>query len=115
MLDRNFTKKTEWKSKQETALAYAEIYSGPEPEYFEKYPALMTFVFVAMFYGFSMPLFFVLVLGCFIFSYYVEKWQAVYFNRKPPMYDDTMSNNAVFFLKWGGFFYIAIGWWNLTN
>ena len=31
------------------------------------------------------------------------------------MYDDTMSNNAVFFLKWGGFFYIAIGWWNLTN
>ena len=26
-----------------------------------------------------------------------------------------MNKICIFFLKWCGFFYIAIGWWNLTN
>jgi len=31
------------------------------------------------------------------------------------MYDDTLNINTAYFLKWGAFFYIAIGFWNLTN
>ena len=115
MLDRSFTPKEDYKTRKSTALAYANIYVGPEVEYFEKYPRLMSLIFVSMFYGFAQPLFFVLILIIFIVSYNVEKFEAIFFYRKPPMYDDTMSNTAVFFLKWCGFFYVAIGWWNVTN
>ena len=31
------------------------------------------------------------------------------------MYDDTLNRNSVFFLKWGGFFYIAIAYWMIAN
>ena len=69
-----YTFKQNNRTQQDTALAYAELHSGPEPEFEEKYPSLMTFVFVAMFYGFGQPMFFVLVLLCFIASYYTEKF-----------------------------------------
>lgn len=39
----------------------------------------------------------------------------VYYHRKPPMYDETLNNNSVFFLKWGGFFYAAIAYWMIAN
>lgn len=115
LLDRNFSKKTLYKTKHPTALAYADQYSGPETCYYEKYPRLMNIIFVSMFYGFGQPFFFVLTLAVFIVSYYVEKFVTAFHYQKPPMYDDTLSNNTVYFLKWGGFFYIAIGWWSLTN
>lgn len=102
LLDRNFTPKKLYKTKESTPLAYADLYSGPETAYDEKYPRLMNIVFVSMFYGFSMPFFFVLCLGCFIVSYYVEKFVACFHYKKPPMYDDTLSNTTVYYLKWGG-------------
>jgi hypothetical protein len=75
----------------------------------------MNLVFVSMFYGFGMPIFFTLTLISFIVSYFVDKVVVALYYRKPPMYDDTLNINTVYFLKWGGFFYIAIGFWNLTN
>ena len=31
------------------------------------------------------------------------------------MLDDTLQNNCLYYIKWGAFFYIAFGWWSLTN
>lgn len=75
----------------------------------------MNILFVTMFYGFGMPILFILSFLSFIVSYFVDKFSVVLYYKKPPMYDDTLTRNAVYFLKWGGFIYLAIGYWNLTN
>ena len=115
MLDRNFTKQELYLTKSKTALQFADLQTGPENLFYEKYPRLMNMIFVSMFYGFGIPIFFVLTLVAFIISYIVEKYAVVRFYKKPPMYDDTLNINTAYFLKWGAFFYIAIGFWNLTN
>jgi len=75
----------------------------------------MNLLFVSMFYGFGMPILFILSLISFIMSYLVDKFVVVLYYRKPPMYDDTLTKNAVYFLKWGGLIYLSIGYWHLTN
>jgi len=89
LLDRNF-KRNKHLTKQKTALGYANLYSGPEIEYFEKYPWLLNLAFLAMFYGFMMPYFFLAVLICVITSYIVDRYTIVYFYRKSPSYNITI-------------------------
>jgi hypothetical protein len=105
----------EYLTKTESAHAYVEIYSGPEIEYFEKYPRFLNLAFLAMFYGFIMPYFFLIVIACFIVNYLVDRWTIVYYYRKSPMYDTSMTNNIFYYLKWAGVVHCCIAWWNLTN
>lgn len=115
LLDRKFKPSGEYWTKSKTALGYAEINSGPEIEYFEKYPRFLNLAFLAMLYGFIMPYFFLLVVACFLTNYIVDRWAVVFFYRKSPMYDNSMTKNMFFYLKWSALVYSCIAWWNLTN
>lgn len=70
---------------------------------------------VSLTYGFSMPILFPIVLCQLIVSYIVDKLALVYYYRKPPMYDDTISKNSIQILKWGAFFYSGMAFWSLSN
>lgn len=115
LIDWSFKYSSTHTTKLKTALAYAELYSGPEIEFFEKYPWLLNLAFLAMFYGFIMPYFFIAVLICVFTSYLVDWFTIAYFYRKSPLFDISIQKDQYLYLKWAGFFYGAIAWWNLTN
>lgn len=72
-------------------------------------------VYMAMFYGFGLPVLFFIILICFLISYFVDKLAVAWYHRKPPMYDDTLSVNAVYIMKWAGFIHLAVSYWFLSN
>jgi len=102
-------------TKLKTPLAYADLHSGEDPEFFDYYARLIKIIVVSMLYGFCMPIFLVLSLIILVFTYIIDKLKFAFYFQKPPMIDDTLQKNAIYFLKWGAFFYIAFGWWGLTN
>lgn len=40
---------------------------------------------------------------------------AIWYHRRPPLYDQTLNKDSIFFLRWGSFLYAAIAYWVLTN
>jgi len=93
LLDWKFKLKSHYYTKQKTAQAYAELYSGPEIEYFEKYPWLLNLAFLSMLYGFIMPYFFLAVILCVITSYFVDWYAIAYFYRKSPLFDISIQKD----------------------
>lgn len=114
-LDRRFSNPHLYKTHCTSALQYADLNSGAEHLLFEKYPRLVNIVMVSMMYAFGLPIFLILTLICLVVSYIIDKLLVVYYHRKPPMYDDTLNNLSVQFLKWGGFIYLAISYWMISN
>jgi len=79
------------------------------------YSRIMKIIVVAMLYGFSMPIFLVLCVIILLFDYLIQKILVAYAYSRAPMLDATLQKNALYFIKWGAFLYIAFGWWSLTN
>ena len=115
MLDRNFSNPKHYKTRCHLAYDYAELNSGTEHLFYQKYPRLLNIVFVSTFYGFGLPLLPIIIFISLIVSYFMDKPIVMFFHRKPPLYDDTLNKVSIEFLKWAAFFYIAISYWMLTN
>ncbi len=67
------------------------------------------------FYGFGMPLINIVILFCFVLGYIIDKIAVAFYHRKPPLYDDTLSKNTVYIMKWAAFIWGAIAYWMITN
>lgn len=113
--DRRFTNPKLYKTNCNTSVQYADLNSGAEHLLFEKYPRLVNIVMLSMSYAFGLPIFLVLTFICLVASYIVDKIIVAYYHCKPPMYDDTLNLTSVHFLKWGAFFYAAVGYWMISN
>lgn len=68
-----------------------------------------------MFYGFSMPIIMYLALFGLIIAYILDKLIVAWYHRKPPLYDDTLNRNTIYFMKWAAFMYAGVAYWVITN
>ena len=62
---------------------------------FTKYPFMMNVVFLSMMYGFGMPLIPCLATCALFVSYVTEKIAIFWHVKKPPLFDDALSKNAI--------------------
>ena len=115
LLDRSFKPKRLYYTKQDSALDYYEVNYGAEIPIFTKYPFIMNIVFMSMMYGLAMPIITYLTLLALLMSYIIEKIAIFWHVKKPPLFDDALSNNTVYFLKWAAVLYPAMGFWQVTN
>ena len=75
----------------------------------------MNIVFLSMMYGFGMPIIPCLALVALCISYVVEKIAIFWHVKKPPMFDDELSQNALRYMKWAAALYPSIGFYMLSN
>jgi hypothetical protein len=115
LVDRRFTDPKLYKTQCNIAYEYAEINSGTSIVLSDKYSWMLTIVMVGMFYGFGLPLIPITVFVCLICTFTIDKAAAIFYHRKPPLYDFTLNKDSVIFLKWGAFLYVSIAYWMLTN
>ena len=113
--NRRCTAKHKYMTVSKSARRYADINSGCEHPLHEKYPRMLLIVFMAMFYGFGLPVIMILTCLCLIITYVFDKIIVAWYHRKPPLYDDTLSRNAIYFMKWGGALYASVSYWMLGN
>jgi len=88
LLDRSFTNRKLYMTKQDSALSYCDVHYGAEIPLFTKYPFLMNVVFIAMMYGFGIPIIQVFTLCAVCVSYIIEKIAIFWHVKKPPLFDD---------------------------
>ena len=66
-------------------------------------------------YGFGMPLIHILNLISLIIGYFLDKMLVAWYFKKPPLYDDTLNQNLVYYMKWAGVVHVCVSYWMLTN
>ena len=115
LIDRRFTDQKLYRTQCKLVYDYADLYSGTENELSDKYPQMLTISFLAIFYGFGLPLIPITVLIVLVVTYIFDKITAMLYHRKPPLYDNSLNKAWIFFLRWGVFCYAAIAYWMLTN
>lgn len=103
------------RTKTKNAQEYIELYSGPTFNIEEPYPQIMTVVMISMMYGLALPALFPLTFVYLLVIFFLQKILAVYFCSKPNDTDDSLNQNAIYFLKYGSFLFAAFGYWVLTN
>jgi len=79
------------------------------------YGAILSTVFVTMFYGFFLPLLFPICAFTFMNYYIMEKLMVTYYYQRPPMYDEKLNKSALSILRWAPVFFFFMGYWALGN
>ncbi len=111
LLDRNFSISKVYNTKQDSAVDFCDTRYGAEIDLFRKYAFLMKITFLTLMYGFGSPVIWVFTMLTIVVSYVSEKIGIYWHEKKPPLFDDHLSNNAVFILKWATLFWCGIGFW----
>lgn len=75
----------------------------------------MLLVFMSAMYSFGMPVINILNIISLILGYLIEKIIVAWYFRKPPLYDDTLNRNTVYYMKWASLIYCAFAYWMITN
>eukprot|EP00347_Sterkiella_histriomuscorum_P015813 403355588 len=70
---------------------YEALYTGPELQFEGRYATLLTTFYACLFLSFGMPLFYVVGLLSFIFTFYVDKFLFLRHYRLPPLGDRNLS------------------------
>lgn len=109
----NWSRKTFTNSK--TIAQYANLVSGCENFFYDRYSNLTVIIWVNMMYGVGLPLLFPLTLFSIVLQYIIEKLLTVYYYRKSPMLDEKINHNAYTTLKWAVHVYTFTGYWMLSN
>jgi hypothetical protein len=66
-------------------------------------------------YGFGLPLLFPFAIASFFVMFLMENTLLYYSYRRPPMYDETLSEMVLDMLFYVPVFYLAFGYWMCSN
>ena len=80
-----------------------------------KYSTIMNLIFVAFFFGSVMPVLFPLCLVGLCVMYVVETLMIYYSYRKPPMYNNKITDEFILMLYSGPVVFVAVGAVAFTN
>lgn len=84
------TRLTNAKTQQE----YLTLYGGPEYLMHYKYASVIYMIYVTFMYGMFLPIFFPITLFGIFNTYMTEKISLIWFYKKPPMFDESLGNQA---------------------
>lgn len=85
---------------QKLNLQFANIHSGKDFELSDPYPKVLTAVMICMMFGLGLPILFPLTLVYLVVIYFTFKIMAVYWFRRPPLFDDTLSKIFMYNIKY---------------
>jgi hypothetical protein len=84
-----------------TMQQYIDIYGGPDYPIHWQYSNITTTVWMTFMFGGVMPILYPISALSFFIQYVSDSLCYAYRNKKPPMYDDSITNNALLWMKWG--------------
>ena len=114
-LDHGLWSKDSYKTKKTNMQTYIDIYSGPEYLIHFKYSGMLNVTFVTMMYGIGQPILYFIAFLSYFILYSIERILIAYFYQLPPTFDESMTKNALKILRWAAVFYMAFGYWMLSN
>lgn len=102
-------------TKATSVQQFVNIYSGPDMLFHFRYANITVTVFMAMIYGFGIPLLFPIALFNLCVQYTMDRILIVNIFQKPPLFDAQLNQTALGILQWAAFFWVGFGYWMLTN
>ena len=91
------------------------MYSGPEFYIHYKYAYIWTNITLAMTFGPVMPICYLYCMASLFMIYLVERLAMAYSYRKPPMYDDKLSETLLRYLRFAPFLHYGCALWAYSN
>lgn len=104
------------KTKKKTIQQFVDLYGGNEQFYIEiAYATLLRMIFITMMFGVGIPILFPLTFIALFVTYVCEKYWFAYIYKKPPMYNNLISEDSLRWLKWGFPLQLLFGFWILSS
>lgn len=110
LLDRSCTS-NRYKTKAKSIQTYIDKYSGPEFLIHNKYNAVMNDVFIAMIFGFGMPMLFPITVLSLSIRYIIEVSCLFYAYKEPPTYDRAIADWVYALLLLAPAFFLSFSYW----
>lgn len=91
------------------------MHSGPDYLIHFRYSSLLNTTYVTMMYGLGLPVLFPIAALAYFIFYVVERYQVAYTYKMPPMLDDSLTLNAISWLRLAPILFLINGFWMLGN
>jgi len=104
-----------FKTKSRTIQSYKAAYSGPDMPIHFKYSEALNITFLAMLYGFGMPIMYPMAMAILSSQRLCERIQVAYNYRQPPAMDDSLSNSVMTIMKYAPVMLLFNGYWLMDN
>lgn len=98
-----------------TVPQYVDYYAGPENALHFKYSSILVQVYIALMFGFVIPVLFLTTLLGIINMYIYERIVFAYYTRRPPRYDARLARSILSLMTPAPFFMFGVGYWAMTN
>jgi len=98
-----------------TVQAYIDLYAGPVYLIHYRYAAILLNIWVAFFYGTSMPYLYLTALLAFVVLYLNERLLVCYYYREPPAFDEKMTVMTLELTKYVPLIMLPVVFWQLGN
>lgn len=98
-----------------TIQAYKGVYLGKDMPIHFKYSEMLNITFLAMLYGFGMPIMYPMAMVIVSNQRLCERIQVAYNYRQPPAMDDSLSNSVLTIMKYAPIMLLFNGYWLMDN
>lgn len=105
----------EFKTKTTSIQAYQNLYQGPIYMMHYKYSTVLNVCFVTMMYGFGLPILFPVAMLALFILYMVEKTMLYYAYKRPPMYNEKLSEMVIRIMQLAPVFFVSFGYWMCSS
>ena len=104
-----------YQTKSRTIQNYKMAYSGPDMPIHFKYSEALNITFLAMLYGFGMPIMYPMAMAIISNQRLCERIQVAYNYTQPPAMDDSLSNSVMTIMKYAPVMLLFNGYWLMDN
>ena len=96
-------------------IDFADLYSGAKLKLSNPYNKVLLNVMISMMLGLGLPILFPFVLLFLVVIYFAYKSATLYWFKKPPKLDDSLSNLFMHNMKFAPLLYCGFSYWMLNN
>ena len=103
------------KSKTITTHQFIALHNGPEAELHYRFAAIISQVYITFAYGLSMPILFPIMFLSMFNMYCSERLAFAFIYKKPPIFDNSLTEQAYSILEGAPIFMMGFTYWQLGN
>lgn len=102
-------------TKKKTIQEYVDLYGGPEFYVEWSYSNVMKMVYITLMLGTGIPILYYFCSFNFFILYVTEKYNFAYRYKRPPSYNNLISEDTLKWLRWGFFLHMMVGFWMMSS
>lgn len=102
-------------TRKKTIQEYVDLYGGWIFYIEYQYTNIMKIVFITLMLGTGIPMLFFFCSLNFLIIYAVEKYNFAYNYKRPPMYNNLISEDTLIWLRWGFLLHMLFGFWMISS